>query len=132
PRHGQVAPPQSFAAPAGRGGPGIPGATGGTSNMSQHEQGSPLDLQEAQLQRAAREFVYPPTPDIAVAVRQRLAGERLPAHRPAPAPAGQRRRLAWITVAATLAVLLVSILAVPEVRAVVQAVLRIGPVRRVP
>src|SRR5439155_27264571 len=109
-----------------------PGAAGGASNMSQHGQGSLLELQEAQLRRAAREFVYPPTPDIAGAVRQRLEGERLPARRLAPALPGQRRRLAWIAVAATVAVLLVSILAVPEVRAVVQEFLRIGTIRIVP
>jgi hypothetical protein len=97
--------------------------------MSQRGQESALEFQEAQLRRAAREFVYPPTPDIVSAVRQRLEGERLPERRLAPAPTGQRRRLAWVAVAATVALLLAGALAVPEVRAVVQALFRIGTIR---
>lgn len=75
---------------------------------------------EAQVQAAARALPYPPTPDIAGAVRRRLASE--PARR-----APRRWRLAW---AATIAlVILAALLAVPEVRAGVLEVLRVGAIR---
>jgi hypothetical protein len=105
--------------------------------MSQQEQGSPLERQEAQLRRAARQFVYPPTPDIVGTVRlrqARIAGRESPVREGAsldsrPWTRDRRsRRLAWVAVTATVALLLVGILAVPEVRAVVQAFLRIGTI----
>jgi hypothetical protein len=92
----------------------------------------PLERQEAQVRRVAGQFAYPPTPDIAAVVRQRLESRQEPARRVAPAAApvgGARHRLAWVALTATLALLLVGVLAVPEVRAVVQAFLRIGSIK---
>ena len=72
---------------------------------------------ESRLVETAREFQYPPTPNISRAVRSRMA-------RPRPAAA---RRLAW---AAVLAVLLIGVLmGVPPTRAAVLEVLQIGVLR---
>ncbi len=79
-----------------------------------------FELLETSLQAAAHDFPYPLTPDIARAVRQRLAME--------PRQAAMRRmRLAW---AAAIAVLILAgLLAVPQVRAAVLEALRIGAIR---
>lgn len=75
---------------------------------------------EGQLYQAGRTLSYPPTPDIAATVTQRLAQ--------APRASGQPRRLAWAMVVALL-VLLGGLLAVPTVRAAVLDFLQIGAVR---
>jgi hypothetical protein len=98
--------------------------------VSQH---MPLELQEAQVHRVAGQLTYPPTPDIAAAIRQRLESEQGHARRrltlPAPIARASRRKLAWVALTAMLALLLVGVLAVPEVRAVVQSLLRIGSIK---
>lgn len=73
------------------------------------------------LAEAAASFEYPRTPDVSERVRQRLAGRR-----PAAGawPAGMGRRLAWAAVVVLL--LLASLLAVPQVRAALGEILRIG------
>lgn len=73
---------------------------------------------EAQLQAASQALLYPPTPDIARAVSRRLVVR--PKRRPAT-------RLAWVLVIAL--VLLVSLLAVPTVRAQILEFLQIGVIR---
>lgn len=72
---------------------------------------------EAQVRALARALPYPPTPDVARAVRTQLART--------PAPA-QPRRLAWVII---LVALLASLLAVPQVRAALIEFFQIGGVR---
>ena len=69
---------------------------------------------EAQVRETARRLPYPPTPDIAGGIRQRLQ-ERLPS---------PYRRLVWAAVVTLL--VLGGLLSVPEVRAAVLEALRIG------
>ncbi len=78
---------------------------------------------EARVQHMAVEFPYPPTPDVAGTVRQRL--RRTPVR-----PALLRRQLAWAVVIAL--VILAGLMAVPQVRAAVFEILRIGAIRIVP
>ena len=87
---------------------------------------------EELLEVAASSLVYPPTPDIASAVRARLAREGQVAQGIERGPTSARRpRLAWVALT-LLAALLLS-LAVPEVQAFVRSVLRIGSIEiRVP
>jgi hypothetical protein len=75
---------------------------------------------EKLLLQAGREFIYPPTPDVADQVMQRMNRSA----RPQP---GWRRRLAWTT-ALTLLVLAI-LLAVPPVRAQILQFLQFGAVR---
>ncbi len=82
----------------------------------------PGDEWEERLRETAREFSYPPTPDIAGQVRRRLADEREGAM---PVP---RRRPVWAPVVAALALVLAGCLAVPEVRAAIGRILRIGAI----
>lgn len=88
------------------------GRTGGNQN----------EAWEARLRDAARAFSYPPTPDIAGAVRAQLTGE-----------AGQKtghqinRRLVWAALIVLL--LLGGLLAVPQVRAALVEYLQIGTIR---
>lgn len=77
---------------------------------------------EEQLQRIARAFPYPPTPELATAVQQRLR-----AHAPVPRTVRQLRPV-WAILLALLIVLM-GLLAVPPVRAALQAWLQIGAVR---
>lgn len=78
---------------------------------------------EAKVRQVARHFSYPPTPDLAEAVRQQLASSKA---RLKP-DLITRRRWAW---AALLALFLVgSLLAVPQVRAAVVEFLQLGAVR---
>ncbi|HLY26895.1 MAG TPA: hypothetical protein VKQ72_11180 [Aggregatilineales bacterium] len=77
---------------------------------------------ERHVRHAAETFVYPPTPDIAAPVRQRIA-------RIEPIP-GARRWLLWIGVA--LLIVLFVLLAVPGVRAAIVNWLRIGGVIVIP
>lgn len=74
---------------------------------------------EAYVEETAAAFAYPPTPDIAAAVREQLASKR-PRRMPA-------RRLAWAAV--VLVIVVASLLAVPQVRAGLLDALRIGAVR---
>jgi hypothetical protein len=74
---------------------------------------------EARLRRAARDFPYPPTPDLSVGVRERLP------HKPAFGPS-RRRGLAWAAV--VLVAVLAGLMAVPSVRAAVLRALRLGGV----
>jgi hypothetical protein len=80
---------------------------------------------ETRVQEAARTFSYPPTPDIAGAVRRRLAGKRA-----RPAFAWRQRRLAWaaVVVVAVIAGLMVT----PGVRNSVLEILGIGDWPRLP
>jgi hypothetical protein len=75
------------------------------------------EVLETAVQQTARHFTYPPTPDIAAAVRGRL---RPPMRRPNPV---------WRAAAAVIVALLVLVLAVPQTRALVLEVLRVGVVR---
>lgn len=78
---------------------------------------------EQAVQETAATFTYPPTPDVTGAVVQRLRWQ--PALRPAR-PLASQPRLAWALV---LAVLLIGgLMAVPQVRAAVLQVLRVGAV----
>jgi hypothetical protein len=82
------------------------------------------DPWEARVRYVARSFAYPPTPELAGAVRAQLVEES----RLKPGfPAGSTRRLIW----ATLIVLLIlgGLLAVPQVRAALVEYLQIGAVR---
>jgi hypothetical protein len=76
------------------------------------------DELESRLQEAARSFTYPPTPDIAGAVRQQISQPMRPVRR--------TRRLALA--AAILLAVLLTLLAVPQVRAVVAEFLRVGAI----
>jgi hypothetical protein len=74
---------------------------------------------EAHLTESARHFPYPPTPDLALAVRERLA--------PTPrVPTARRRQVGWA--ALLLLALLIVLMAVPGVRAAVLKALRLGAV----
>ena len=73
---------------------------------------------EATVRRMAAELPYPPTPNVAVVVAARL-------RRP-PVRARQMPRLAWAL--AVLAVALAALLSVPQVRAAVVDILRVGVV----
>lgn len=73
---------------------------------------------ETAVLESARHFAYPPTPDIAGAVRSRLGK---------PGRSGMGRTLRWAAVA--LLALAIVTLAVPETRAFVLEFLRVGVVR---
>jgi hypothetical protein len=84
------------------------------------------------IQETAATLVYPPTPDVAGRVRERLSirhkvGSRQSAVGSRQSSVG-RRPLAWI-VALVLALLVGSLLFVPELRAALLRVLQIGPIR---
>src|SRR6476469_7712200 len=82
----------------------------------------PEDSWEEQLRDTARAFRYPPTPDVARSVRRRLQDEiDTGGYRARP-----RRR--WIPISLGIAVLLAALLAVPEVRAGIRALFRIGSI----
>ena len=83
----------------------------------------PIEQWETRLRQIAEEFSYPPTPNIARTVRQRLEQTRT---RPVLLP----RQLAWFVMIAL--VILAGLMAVPQVRAAVFEILRIGAVRIVP
>lgn len=80
---------------------------------------SKFDRWDAQLEETARSFSYPPTPDIAGAVRRQIASRRV--------GLAARRRASLALVG--IGVLLAGLLLVPPVRAGIVAVLRIGAVR---
>ena len=81
----------------------------------------PLDMGEETLRATAQAFPYPPTPDLAGAVRRRLTQEAAlaPARR-LPVP----RRVVWAALA--LAVLLAALLVAPRAEALVRAIFQIG------
>lgn len=76
------------------------------------------------IQETAATLVYPPTPDIAGRVRERLAIQQRASSR----QWAVGRRLAW-SVAAVLLLLVGSLLFVPELRAALLRVLQVGPIR---
>jgi hypothetical protein len=77
---------------------------------------------EVRLQNIARNFSYPPTPDIASAVAKRLAVK--PEPKPLVSPP---RRLVWAALVALF--ILAGLLTVPQVRAAVVEFLQIGAIR---
>ena len=81
-----------------------------------------LESWEARVQDMAKGLPYPPTPDIAGAVRRRLAAP--------PAPSSfLSRSPRWVAVAVLVLLILVGLLAVPQVRAAVVEWLQLGAVR---
>jgi hypothetical protein len=87
--------------------------------MSVNEQ--PTDRWEPRLRAVASALPYPPTPDIAAAVRRRLGAASA---RPF---AARRPRLAWAV--AVVVLVAAALLAAPEVRAGLVEFLRVGAVR---
>ena len=83
----------------------------------------PIGQWETHLRQMVDEFSYPPTPDIAGAVRRRL--EQREAR-----PVLLHRQLAWVVV--IVLVILAGLMAVPQVRAAVFEILHIGAIRIVP
>jgi hypothetical protein len=79
----------------------------------------PIQQWETRLRQAGRHLPYPATPDLTGAVREQLV-------RDVARPAVYRRRLAWA--ALIVLALLVGLMAVPQVRARVLEVLRLGGV----
>lgn len=77
---------------------------------------TPEEVWEKTVRETAREFPYPPTPDIASAVRHRLRRSRSP-------------RPIFRALAAVLLIAVVVMLVVPEVRAAVLEFIRIGAVQ---
>src|SRR5262245_24724647 len=82
-----------------------------------------LERLEASLREQAAAFEYPPTPDVAGAVRQRLAAE-------SRRPRWPTAQLAWAML--TILFVLSLLLAVPQVRAGLLEFLQIGVVRIFP
>jgi hypothetical protein len=84
------------------------------------------------IQETAATLVYPPTPDIAGQVRERLSIRQKVGSRQSAVGSRQssvgRRPLAWV-IALVLALLVGSLLFVPELRAALLRVLEIGPIR---
>jgi hypothetical protein len=75
---------------------------------------------EKQLAQAGRDFIYPPTPDIAVRVAQQT-------YHPGRRQVGRRRSAAWA--AGLLILMLAILLAVPPVRAQILEFLQFGAIR---
>jgi hypothetical protein len=84
------------------------------------------------IQETAATLAYPPTPDIAEQVRERLFTQQKVGSRHSALGSRQssvnRLRLVWV-VALVLALLVGSLLFVPELRAALLRVLQIGPIR---
>lgn len=85
---------------------------------------SQMERWERHVQSTAAAFAYPPTPDVAGAVGERLRSRRAERH--------GRWQPRWAIAAALVLVLLVGLLAVPQVRAGVLEIIRIGVVRIFP
>ncbi|HKP51697.1 MAG TPA: hypothetical protein VJ183_03495 [Chloroflexia bacterium] len=83
-----------------------------------------LDPMDEHLRGIAASFPYPPTPDIAGAMRQRLAR----VNTAQPATVRPRRRLAWGLAALSVLLFLAALLTVPEVQAFVRSLFRIGAI----
>jgi hypothetical protein len=84
-----------------------------------------IDNMDWQLREVAPAFIYPPTPDIAGAVRQRLSR----AGTPQRGARVMRSKLSWGLIALLLVVLLLAaLLSVPQVQAFVRSLFRIGSV----
>ena len=79
-----------------------------------------LEHLEGRIQETARLFAYPPTPEIAAAVRRRLEA-------PPPRQVSRRQRMAWAI--AILVFAMAGLLAVPPVRAQILEFLQFGAVR---
>ena len=77
---------------------------------------------DERLRNVAPAFRYPPTPDIAGSVRQRLAG----ANSPQSAAVRPRPRFAWTLAALSILLILATLLTVPEVQGFVRSIFRIG------
>jgi hypothetical protein len=90
--------------------------------MTELRHNQPSDRWEEEMQEAMKAFPYPPTPDLAGQVRQRLTVENQPKLR-------SNRRMSWAMAAVLTLIILGSLFAVPQVRAAVVEVLRIGAVR---
>lgn len=78
------------------------------------------------LQKTASVFPYPPTPDIATAIRPRLSAKVVRPWSPF-AVIKPQRQLAWI--AAAVCLILAALMIVPQVRAAVRDFLQIGAIR---
>lgn len=92
---------------------------------------SNLDSWENQIREIAVGLDYPPTPDIAAGVRQRLTDKRRPlVVKPWSAKWLTSNRLAWVLTAVLLAAAL--LLAVPQVRAAIIEFFQIGSIRIIP
>ncbi|MCB8945681.1 MAG: hypothetical protein H6658_18175 [Ardenticatenaceae bacterium] len=76
-------------------------------------------MNEQQLQEISTTFRYPATPDLVVSVRRKLA-------KPRPVSQSAPRRLAWAVV--ILLALLAASLAVPQVRAAVLRIFKVGAI----
>jgi hypothetical protein len=83
----------------------------------------PLDFREDALRATAQALSYPPTPDLAGAVRRRLAREATLATPRRVVP----RRVVWAALA--LAVLLAALLVAPRAEALVRALFQIGGIQ---
>ncbi|MEO8287542.1 MAG: hypothetical protein ABI670_14035 [Chloroflexota bacterium] len=79
---------------------------------------APQDDMDRYLTNKASAFKYPPTPDIASAVRDKLVSDSV--YRPQTQRASARPRRAWTAVAVALVLLIGAFLIVPQVRAFVQ------------
>jgi hypothetical protein len=88
------------------------------SNLSAEEAAQAMDAWNMRVQQEAREFIYPPTPDLAGSMRQALI-QRTPRRLPVMAR--------WA--AALVLVMLLALAGVPQLRAVVLEMLRVGAVR---
>ena len=77
-------------------------------------------MNEQQIQEIVATFRYPPTPDVAASVRQKLAARAKQPHQLVP------RRLAWAII--VLLIVLAGSLAVPQVRAAVLRIFRAGAI----
>jgi hypothetical protein len=84
----------------------------------------PADDRDAWIRATARHFRYPPAPNIARRVLQRL-----PDQDGALVPGRPRRRVRWPAVLAVVAVIVLALLATPRVRAELRELLRIGRIR---
>jgi hypothetical protein len=86
------------------------------SEQQNHEEGW-----ETSVQNKAKAFSYPATPNIAANVRQRLR------------PSNRRNSLRWVARAAAMLVLIfIALMFVPEIRAGVLEILRLGTIRILP
>jgi hypothetical protein len=90
-------------------------------NPSSELRPNPAERFEQMVAQNAQRLAYPPTPDIAGAVAQRLSGQRTQRWRLPP-----RTRLAWLI---ALLLVITGLLATPQVRAAILEFIQIGAVR---
>jgi hypothetical protein len=91
-----------------------------------NDESESLERWDEQVTAIARAFPYPPTPDVAPAVRGRLTRSR------GSGPGASRRPVGKTVAVGVVVLVLLALLAVPPVRAAVQDVLRIGAIRFLP